>query len=306
MEKRAKKPLFGIILLWIATVIWGLAYIAQSKAMQYVGVLTFNSVRILLGGIVLIPAAFLSLRIGGSRQNRSIEQRKGTFRVSLIGGMVCGLCMGAAATFQQYGISMTSAGKSGFLTALYIVLVPIIGVAFHRRTTWLKIVAVGIAIVGSYFLCVKDGFVIERGDWMLILDAVMFAFQILFIDFFLERGGDSVTMTCVEFLFAGLLSCPLMFLFETPEWSGIWAARDTILYASVVSGAVGYTMQMLGQKELEPTGASLLMSLESVFAALFGWWLLGERMSGRELVGCALVFTAVIISQLPTRTGQRS
>lgn len=242
MEKRAKKPLFGIILLWIATVIWGLAYIAQSKAMQYVGVLTFNSVRILLGGIVLIPAAFLSLRIGGSRQNRSIEQRRHTFRISLIGGMVCGLCLGAAATFQQYGISMTSAGKSGFLTALYIVLVPIIGVAFHRRTTWLKIVAVGIAIIGSYFLCVKDGFVIERGDWMLILDAVMFAFQILFIDFFLERGGDSVTMTCVEFLFAGLLSCPLMFLFETPEWSGIWAARDTILYAGVVSGAVGYTM----------------------------------------------------------------
>ncbi|MBR0081427.1 MAG: DMT family transporter [Clostridia bacterium] len=299
MKTTSKKPLRGALILLTATVIWGLAYIAQSDAMQYLDVLTFNGVRILLGGIALIPIVPLYHRFDPAYRTHSADQKKQTFRVSVIGGVVCGVCMGTAATLQQYGIAMTSAGKSGFLTALYIVLVPIVGILFRRRVPWIGIVSVGIAVVGSYFLCVKNSFVIEKGDWLLILDAVAFAFQILFIDFFLERGGDSVTMACVEFLTAGLLLFPLMFLFEQPTWQNIWAARNTILYAGLVSGAVGYSMQMLGQKELEPTAASLLMSLESVFAALFGWWLLGERMTHRELIGCALVFIAVILSQLP-------
>ncbi len=299
MKTRSKKPLRGALILLLATVIWGLAYIAQSDAMQYLGVLSYNCIRILLGGIVLIPIVPLFHRFDRSYRAHSPEEKRQIWRISIVGGIVCGVFMGSAATFQQYGIAMTSAGKSGFLTALYIVLVPIFGFLFRRRVPWISALCVGIAVLGSYFLCVKDGFTIERGDWMLIADAVMFAFQILFIDFFLDRGADSVLMACVEFLSAGILLLPWMFLFETPHWSGIWDARYTILYAGIASGAIGYTMQMIGQKELEPTAASLLMSLESVFAALFGWWLLGERMTGRELLGCVLVFAAVILSQLP-------
>lgn len=306
MENRSKKPLRGAIVLLLATVIWGLAYIAQSDAMQYLGVLTYNSVRILLGGIVLIPVAALFWRFDRERRIQTPAEKKRAWRVSLLGGIVCGVFLSGAATCQQYGIAMTSVGKSGFLTALYIVLVPVFGVFFRRRVPWISAVCVAIAVVGSYFLCVKSDFVVEQGDWMLLLDALLFAFQILFIDFFLERGADCVMMSCVEFLSAGLLLLPLMFVFETPRLGDIWDARYTILYAGVISGAVGYSMQIIGQKELDPTGASLLMSLESVFAALFGWWLLGERLSGRELLGCALVFLAVILSQLPVGKRRKS
>ncbi|MDO4851904.1 MAG: DMT family transporter [Clostridia bacterium] len=298
MESRRKKPLLGVIVLLLATVIWGLAYIAQSDAMQYLGVLTYSGVRVLVGGIALVPVVCIMHRLSANRTVPK-EQRQRQVHVSFIGGIVCGIFMCAAMVFQQYGIAYSSVGKSGFLTALYIVLVPVCGILFGRRVTWLSALCVAIALVGSYFLCVKEDLVIAFGDWMLIGDAVLFAFQILFIDRFLARGAEPVLMTCIEFWTAGLLLLPLMFLVETPTWGGVWAARVTILYAGLASGAVGYTMQMIGQREMEPTAASLLMSLESVFAALFGWLLLGEQMQLRELFGCALVFLAVILSQLP-------
>ena len=307
MEARKKHPLRGIIILLIATVIWGLAYIAQSDAMQHLGPIAFNCIRITLGGLVLIPAIPVFHHFDPEYRLLDLNQRRKKRNISLIGGVVCGAFLCAAAAFQQIGISTTSAGKSGFLTALYIVLVPIFGILFRKRASWIALAGVLLALIGSYFLCVKQGtsFTIEQGDWMLMLDAVMFAFQILFIDFFLERGGDSIWMTCVEFLFAGVIQIPYMLIAEPASWSAILAAGPAILYAGLASGAVGYTLQMLGQRELEPTGASLLMSLESVFAALFGWLLLGQQMSGRELIGCGLVFAAVIISQIPMKKRSR-
>lgn len=299
MEPRRKKPLLGIVILLTATVIWGLAYIAQSNAMDYLGVLSYSAVRILLGGLALVPVALSVRRFSPAERGKTPAAARETLRLSLIGGVVCGAFMGGAATLQQYGIALSSAGKAGFLTALYIVLVPVCGVLFKRKITWVAAASVAIALVGSYFLCVRERLMIAPGDLFLIGDAVLFAFQILFIDFFMERGAEPVLTTCVEFLFVGLCLLPPALLIERPSADAIWAARGTILYAGLMSGAVGYTMQMLGQRELEPTGASLLMSLESVFAALFGWLLLGERMTARELFGCALVFAAVILSQLP-------
>lgn len=300
METYRKRPLLGIIVLLAATVIWGLAYIAQSDAMRYLGVLSYSGLRILLGAIVLTPIAVLSWRSEFNRKAVPKEYRQKSFAVTVRGGVICGFFMCAAMVFQQYGIANSSAGKAGFLTALYIVLVPVIGILFGRRITWTIAVCVLIAIVGSWFLCVKEHeFSVSFGDWMLIGDAVLFAFQILFIDRYLSRGANPVIMTCVEFWTAGVILLPLMFLFETPAWEDILPAWKTILYAGLASGAVGYTLQMIGQRELEPAGASLLMSLESVFAALFGWMLLGERMTAREILGCVLVLLAVVLSQIP-------
>ena len=300
METYRKRPLVGIIVLLAATVIWGLAYIAQSDAMKYLGVLTYSGLRILAGAVVLIPIAILSWRSEFNREAVSPESRRKNLETTLKGGLICGVFMCAAMVFQQYGIANGSVGKAGFLTALYIVLVPVIGILFGRRVTWVIAVCVLIAVAGSWFLCVKDrDLSISFGDWMLIGDAVLFAFQILFIDRYLSRGANPVVMTCIEFWTAGVILLPLMFLFETPSWENIVPAWKTILYAGLASGAVGYTLQMIGQRELEPAGASLLMSLESVFAALFGWIILKERMSSREIFGCVLVMAAVVLSQIP-------
>ena len=299
MEARSKKPLFGAIVLLAATVIWGLSYVAQSDGMRYLGPLTYSCVRISLGGVALVPVVWAFHRFDPLCQTGAKEQIKAVNRISVLGGIVVGAFMCGAATLQQYGIAVTSAGKAGFLTALYIVLVPVFGVLFKRKITWVAAAAVLLALVGSYFLCVTESLVIERGDWLLIGDALLFAFQILFIDFFMARGANAVLLSCVEFLTAGLLLVVPMFVFETPTWQSIWDAKYTILYAGLASGAVGYTLQVIGQREIEPTAASLLMSLESVFAVLFGWLLLGQALSVRELIGCALVFAAVILSQLP-------
>ncbi len=304
MEARPKKPLLGAIVLLVATVIWGLSYVAQSDGMRYLGPLTYSCVRILLGGVALVPTVWGFHRFDPRYRTGTKIERHQINRISILGGIVVGAFMCGAATLQQYGIAVTSAGKAGFLTALYIVLVPVFGVFFKRKITWLAAASVLLALVGSYFLCVTGSLTIELGDWLLIGDALLFAFQILFIDFFMARGADAVLLSCTEFLTAGLLLVVPMFLFEQPTWQSVWDAKYTILYAGLASGAVGYTLQVLGQREIEPTAASLLMSLESVFAVLFGWLLLGQALSVRELLGCALVFAAVILSQLPV--GKRS
>lgn len=304
MEARPKKPLLGAIVLLVATVIWGLSYVAQSDGMRYLGPLTYSCVRILLGGVALVPVVWAFHRFDPRYRTGTKIERHQINRISILGGIVVGAFMCGAATLQQYGIAVTSAGKAGFLTALYIVLVPVFGVFFKRKITWLAAASVLLALVGSYFLCVTGSLTIELGDWLLIGDALLFAFQILFIDFFMARGADAVLLSCSEFLTAGLLLVVPMFLFEQPTWQSVWDAKYTILYAGLASGAVGYTLQVLGQREIEPTAASLLMSLESVFAVLFGWLLLGQALSVRELLGCALVFAAVILSQLPV--GKRS
>lgn len=300
METYQKKPYLGAAVLLAATIIWGFAYIAQSEAMDYLGVLTYSCARILLAGIVLVPAAYISWKKAERKGHIDDMNRKSSFLTSLKGGMICGVFLCLAIVTQQYGIANSTVGKSGFLTALYIVLVPVFGVLFHRKVTWMTAGCVVLAVIGSYFLCMqKETFTISYGDWMLIADAVLFAFQILFIDQYLSKGADPVLMTCFEFWTAGLILVPFMILLEKPVIGDIIPAWKSILYTALASGAIGYSMQMIGQRELEPTAASLLMSLESVFAALFGWIILGEKLSSRELSGCFLVMAAVVLSQLP-------
>ena len=302
MEARPKKPLLGAIVLLVATVIWGLSYVAQSDGMRYLGPLTYSCVRILLGGVALVPTVWGFHRFDPRYRTGTKIERHQINRISILGGIVVGAFMCGAATLQQYGIAVTSAGKAGFLTALYIVLVPVFGVFFKRKITWLAAASVLLALVGSYFLCVTGSLTIELGDWLLIGDALLFAFQILFIDFFMARGADAVLLSCTEFLTAGLLLVVPMFLFEQPTWQSVWDAKYTILYAGLASGAVGYTLQVLGQREIEPTAASLLMSLESVFSTLFGWLILHQTMDTREALGCVLIFAAVILAQVPQKT----
>lgn len=301
MELIRKKPLRGTVILLIATIAWGFSYVMQSKAMDYLEPLTYNGIRILVGGIALIPVVFLFRKLDPAYREMDPESTQRMNRITFCGGIVCGICLCGAASLQQYGISMSSAGKSGFITALYIVMVPIFGILFRRRVTWVAALGVLLAAIGFYFLSVKERFEIETGDFLLLAGAFLFSFQILFIDHFLEKGAEPVMMCCVEFLMAGIILIPVMFLTEHPVWQNIWDAKETILYAGLVSGAFGYCLQMIGQRDLEPTAASLLMSLESVFAALFGWLVLNEHLSLKELLGCALVFAAVILAQIPVK-----
>ncbi len=208
------------------------------------------------------------------------------------------LVLFAASSFQQYGISLTSAGKAGFITALYVVIVPIIWIIIGKKSNIRKWICAFIAVIGFYFLCIKDGFRLSIGDLYVLICAVFYSVHIIVIDHFNSKGAEPVKMSCVQFFTAGSIMMICMFVFETPALSSIFAAKYTILYAGIMSCGVAYTLQMIGQKYTEPNAATLIMSLESVFAALAGWLILNEYISVKEFAGCVLVFTAVVFSQL--------
>ena len=291
-----QKSLRGSLLLLLGSVIWGAAFAAQRMGMDHVPPFTFSGVRMLLAGLVMIPAAFLAKKRNGMAavpaETRS-EQRKG--------GLLCGLLLFAATSLQQIGLVYTSAGKAGFITALYVVLVPVAGWLFLRkqpgRTIW---AGVGLAVAALYLLCIPEtGFRMEHGDAYVLGCAVCFTGQILCVDHYAPRV-DGFTLARDEFLITGGLSMIIALLTEEIRLEGILEAAVPILYAGVLSGAVGYTLQIIGQRDVNPTIASLLMCLESVFAVLTGVILLGERMTGREAAGCVLMFMAVILAQLST------
>lgn len=290
-QKSIAKKLRGSLTLLLTALIWGSAFVAQSAGMEFVGPLTYNGVRTLIGGIVLIPVVFLFGSFSRAKKNKKL-------RLSVIGGAVCGVILAAASTLQQYGINETTVGKAGFITALYIVLVPVFGMFFGRKTTVITWICVAMATVGFYLLCVKENFNISRGDLLVLASSLFFSFHIMVIDRFNGKGCDGVIMSCVQFLTAGLLLLPFVFIFESPTVSQLLDANLTILYGGLLSCGVGYTLQIIGQRDTEPAAATLIMSLESVFAALFGWLLLHETLSPKELVGCALVFIAVLGAQM--------
>ena len=288
------KGLRGCFMLLIAALIWGTAFVAQSKGMDYVEPFTYNAVRTLLGGIVLIPVVLLSERI----RIKADYEKSFNNRTSLIGGILCGVILFAASSFQQYGISLTSAGKAGFITALYVIIVPIIWLLLGRKSNiriWLCVI---IAVLGFYLLCIKDGFKLEKGDLYVLICAVFYSLHIIVIDYFNSKGADPVKMSCCQFFTAGTIMMICMFIFESPALDEIYAAKYTILYTGIMSCGVAYTLQIIGQKYTAPTAATLIMSLESVFAALAGWILLNEHLDIREISGCFLVFAAVVFSQL--------
>lgn len=286
------KKLRGSLMLLTAAFIWGTAFVAQSKGMDYVAPFTYNAVRTLIGGVVLIPMVFLF----GQKSRRKVSENNN--KISFIGGIICGLVLFAASSFQQLGISLTSAGKAGFITALYVVIVPIISIIFGQKSNLKMWICAFTAIIGFYFLCIKEGFRLSKGDLYVLICAVFYSVHIIVIDHFNSKGAEPVKMSCVQFFTAGSIMMICMFIFESPALSAVWAAKYTILYAGVMSCGVAYTLQIIGQKYTESTAAALIMSLESVFAALAGWIILSEHMSMKEFAGCILVFAAVVFSQL--------
>ena len=301
-----RKGIPGEILLLLAAVIWGGAFVAQSLGSDSVEPFTFNCMRSLVGALTLVPVFRCNDRRTG------VSPPRGKARSELwVAGLLCGVFLAAAINLQQIGISFADAnqandkanvGKVGFLTALYIVMVPVYGLYLGRRVGARVWVSVCIALAGMYLLCVKEGFSIGAGDVSVILCAVMFSMQILVVDAYAPRV-DCVRLSCLQFLVCAVLSGVCMVVWERPSLSAVLSAWAPILYTGVMSSGAAYTLQILGQKKCPSAVASLIMSLESVFSALFGYLLLGQTMTARELVGCALMLVAVVLSQLPGRRG---
>ncbi len=307
MTYKAKNFLF----LTVASVIWGLAFVAQSSGGNAVGAYSFNSIRNLIGSAVLVPVMLIFDKIGISHKPQTSSERKYLW----FGGIVTGIALAVASNLQQLGITMgTTTGKAGFLTASYIILVPVLGIFLKKKcpvNVWFSVV---LALIGLYLLCMVDSFNLTFPDLLLLLCALTFSIQILCVDHFAPKV-DSVRFSSIQFLTCGLVSAIPMFFLEMgtssqsiQAWASAFSSWDAwlpILYAGICSSGIGYTLQVFGQKDFNPTIASLLMSLESVFSLIGGWIFLNQRLSSRELVGCGIIFIAIVFSQLDFRGRRR-
>lgn len=295
-----KKRYGNNLLLLLTALIWGSAFVAQSVGMEYIRPFTFNCIRSILGGLVLIPVIYWMNRKPKTEKPEARENGKKDNKTLVLGGICCGIFLMIGSSLQQIGIQYTSAGKAGFITALYILIVPLLGLFVGKKAGVKVWIGVVLAVIGMYFLCMTSGFSIAKGDFYVMLCAIAFSLHILVIDYFSPKV-DGVKMSCIQFLICGILCAVPMLLVEHPEIGQIFAAWKPIVYAGVMSCGIGYTLQIVAQKNTDPTVASLLLSLESVFSVLAGWVILGEKLSPRELFGCALVFAAVILAQLPEK-----
>lgn len=288
----------GSIMLLLTAIIWGCSFVAQSEAMDYMGPLTFQTARSFVGGAVLIPVLFLS---GMGRKKHHVPRQGGGQRRLLFAGTLCGVVMFVAAMLQQYGIALgTSGGEAGFITATYILLVPLFGL-FRGKKVPLRIwICVFAALCGLYLLCITGDFSFLPSDGMVLLGAVFWALHILVIDH-MAPGLDGIMLSCIQFFVSGVLAGVGMFLFEAPSWRQIFDGWVTIAYVGILSSGAAYTLQILGQQRTPPAIASLLMSFESVFAVLGGIVVLRQIPTMREWAGCALMFAAIICAQLPGR-----
>ena len=293
----------GNLMLVLTALIWGTAFVAQSVGMDFVGPYTFLFARNIIAGVFLIPCIFFLNKIGAKNNNKkirnsSIRDENGNKKSLIIGGVICGIVLFVASALQQIGIVYTTVGKAGFITALYIIIVPILGIFFKNKVQGQVWISVVIAIIGLYLLCINENLSINKGDFLIFLCSIIFSIHILVIDHF-SPIVDGVKMSCIQFFVCGILSFIPMVLFENPQIINILNAYSPILYAGIMSSGVAYTLQIVGQKYTSPVLASLILSLESVFAALSGWVILKEVFSGKEIIGCILVFSAIIIAQLP-------
>ena len=291
------------IVLLLTAFIWGVAFVAQSVGGDAVGCFTFNGVRSLIGAAVLLPViAFLDKQKKKELGEDQFLAQKGDKKTLILGGISCGLMLCIASNFQQFGISFTTVGKAGFITAMYILIVPILGLFMKKKVgmkVWLGVI---LATVGLYMLCMtSESFSLSKGDLLVLVCAGFFSLHILIIDYFSPKV-DGVRLSCIQFFVCGLISTVIAFIFENPNVGAILSGWLPILYAGVMSCGVAYTLQIIGQKNMDPTVASLILSLESVFSVLAGWVLLNQKLSMRELFGCVLMFLAIILAQLPERT----
>ena len=300
--------------LFLTAMIWGAAFVAQSVSMDYIGPFTFICLRSVIGGLFLIPVIIVLDGIRKKSQNESADvvnsenilhieteekQRLSWKNKQLIeGGIVCGIFLFFANCFQQTGIQYTTVGKAGFITTFYIIIVPLIGLFFKKYCGILTWIGVVVALAGLYFLCITQKLTIQRGDALILCCSVLYAGQILAIDHY-NPFVDGVKMSCIQFLTGGILGAVFMLLFENPSLAMILSAAEPILYTGIMSTGVGYTLQIVGQKGLNPTVAALILSLESVFSALSGYAFLHQVLTTRELIGCVLMFIAIVLAQLP-------
>lgn len=294
-------PIKNITLLLTTALIWGTAFVAQQVGMNYVGPFTFSAIRCVLGGLVLIPVVILL------NYFKSVEQKHyEAHRDTIIGGLLCGLILCVASNLQQIGIQYTTVGKAGFITALYIVIVPIFSIFLNKKSGVKLWISVLVAIIGLYLLCMKDRFSLNFGDSLVFLCAIVFSLHILVIDHFSPKV-DGVKMSCIQFIVAGVLSGIAMLFFEqVPTIEMIYAARIPILYAAVLSCGVAYTLQIVGQKNVNPTVASLILSLEAVISVIAAWVILQQGMTNREILGAGLMFAAIILAQLPEKVSNQT
>ncbi len=302
-----QKKLRANLMLLVAALIWGSTFVAQTTASDTVEPFTFLFSRSFIGFLFLIPV----IAVFNFQNNKrlTIGEQKQTLKPSnltIIAGVLCGVALTIASYCQQKGITLmtdNASGKAGFITALYIVFTPIFGIILKRRIPKIIAICVPIATLGFYLLCIKSDFSIELGDLLTLVSAFFFTFHILIIDYFMEKGANPIKTSCIQFLVVGIISLILALIFEKPDLSIIWNSKLEIMYAGFLSSGIAYTLQIMAQKDADPTSATLIMSLESVFAVLSGWIVLGESLSVKELLGCLLVFIAVILAQVqfPTK-----
>lgn len=297
------QKLKGNMILLLTSVIWGISFISQSKGVEKISPLAFNGIRSVLGGVVLLPVIFF-LDFRKKRKGISIYKFDKTL---LKAGIICGTLLCIASTLQTMGMIYTSPGKSGFITALYMVIIPIISLFMGKKPRPAILVSVLIAVLGLYLMCIDESLSINIGDVLTFICAFVFAFHILAIDKYSPKV-DGVKLAATQFFVCGFINLILMFMTEKPEIMPILSCWASIGYSGIMSCGVAYTLQIVGQKYTDPTSASILMSLESVFATLstvilvaFGWNLTGGALDVREIFGCVLMFAAIILVQLPEK-----
>ncbi|MDG4549361.1 MAG: DMT family transporter [Candidatus Contendobacter sp.] len=285
------KTLKAEALLLLAAVIWGFAFVAQRVGMDHVGPFTYNGVRFVLGVLSLLPLLWLGRR-------SVVPIAPNGWRPILGGGLLAGLILFAGASLQQVGIVHTTAGKAGFITGLYVVIVPVLGLFWGHRTPWSTWAGAALAVAGLYLLTLTDDFTLAEGDGLVLLGALFWAGHVLVIGWLSGRHVEPVLLACLQFVVCGVLSLAVAVVTEPITLAGLWGGAMPILYGGLLSVGVAYTLQVVAQRDAPPAHAAIILSLETGFAALGGWLLLNETLSGRGLLGCALMFAGMLISQL--------
>ena len=290
----------------LAAFIWGTAFVAQDLCADSIGTFAFNATRYFIAVLALLVVILISDKLKKNKPTLTAQEKKAANKQLWLGGLCCGAALAIASNFQQAGlVAGTDAGKAGFITALYVVLVPVFGLFFKRKVSFPTWIAVVLSVVALYLLCIKGDFSLAPGDLLILVCAVCFAVHILVIDHF-TAYCDGVKLSCLQFLFAGIISTICMFIFEDVDFAAILSCALPLLYVGIFSCGVGYTLQILAQKDSNPTVVTILLSLESVFAVIAGAIILKQQMSVREYIGCAIMFAAVILAQIQFPTRQKA
>jgi len=298
------RKLRGNLLLLLTATIWGFAFVAQSVGMEHLGPFSFNGTRNIIGALALVPVILFfdkqRAKALAPEDMPTAEEKKAQRKVLLKAGLWCGIFLFLASNMQQIGIQHTTVGKASFITAMYIIIVPLMGIFLKKKVRPILWLCILLSAVGLYFLCINEALVLSKGDLYILICAFLFAGHIMVINYFSPKA-DGIKISCIQFIVCGILSLIVGFIWESPELQYILMSWKPLLYTGILSSGVAYTLQIVAQKDTDPTIASLLLSLESVFGVIAGTLILHEMMSGREIVGCVLMFCAIILAQLPAK-----